>query len=550
MSLQLRAEQKKLTDVFNGEIEYSIPDFQRPYSWGYSECYQLYSDIFDSFERDEEFFLGNIVIASSKEKVDVLQLVDGQQRTTTLLLWIKALYLLYKKEFSSEHGGLKKALYKEDWETANLKRRLKSNILETKDDVFLGEILDTGFDLEELDLLCKRCISTKEKKIEEKKCKNKFERNFIYFYYWSLNDYKENVKEFIVFLLKKVMLLPMQLDAESSNEAIDKALRIFETINNRGMDLTDSDILKAKIYTLAIQNSEGDLFIKKWIELRESVENMNLKIDDIFRFYSHIIRGKEKIVTSEIGLREFFTLKAYSPLKTKKYEEILDDLYKIVYVYDYISQQLEEKNELSKWLQIINAYSNQYPKIALIVYLYYKHNNGIKFLDIENETIEFSKNIVRYVYHKGATATVKNEIYSIIKNIAWDVDVENYNYEVSVEFFDYMGRLKKGFALLAYYLNNDIDIYKLSFNRLITYNDNDFDENDIDTIYDTLGNYIFLDLSKKNISFENRIKYFDNSELFKNQVNPHLIMHDPINFILNRDSELKKQLVLFMKGEV
>lgn len=550
MSFQLRAEQKKLTDVFNGEIEYSIPDFQRPYSWGYSECYQLYSDIFDSFERDEEFFLGNIVIASSKEKVDVLQLVDGQQRTTTLLLWIKALYLLYKKEFSSEHGGLKKALYKEDWETANLKRRLKSNILETKDDVFLGEILDTNFDLDELDLLYKKCISIKEKKVEEKKCKNKFERNFIYFYYWSLNDYKENVKEFIVFLLKKVMLLPMQLDAESSNEAIDKALRIFETINNRGMDLTDSDILKAKIYTLAIQNNEGDLFIKKWIELRESVENMNLKIDDIFRFYSHIIRGKEKIVTSEIGLREFFTLKPYSPLKTKKYEEILDDLYKIVYVYDYISQQLEEKNGLSKWLQIINVYSNQYPKIALIVYLYYKHSNGIKFLDIENETIEFSKNIVRYVYHKGATATVKNEIYSIIKNIAWDVDVENYNYEVSVEFFDYMGRLKKGFALLAYYLNNDIDIHKLSFSRLITYNDNDFDENDIDTIYDTLGNYIFLDLSKKNISFENRIKYFDNSELFKNQVNPHLIMHDPISFILNRDSELKKQLILFMKGEV
>ncbi|MDY0320114.1 MAG: DUF262 domain-containing protein [Arcobacteraceae bacterium] len=550
MSFQLRAEQKKLTDVFNGEIEYSIPDFQRPYSWGYSECYQLYSDIFDSFERDEEFFLGNIVIASSKEKVDVLQLVDGQQRTTTLLLWIKALYLLYKKEFSSEHGGLKKALYKEDWETANLKRRLKSNILETKDDVFLGEILDTNFDVDELDLLYKKCISIKDQKIEEKKCKNKFERNFIYFYYWSLNDYKEKVKEFIVFLLKKVMLLPMQLDAESSNEAIDKALRIFETINNRGMDLTDSDILKAKIYTLAIQNNEGDLFIKKWIELRESVENMNLKIDDIFRFYSHIIRGKEKIVTSEIGLREFFTLKPYSPLKTKKYEEILDDLYKIVYVYDYISLQLEEKNELSKWLQIINAYSNQYPKVALIVYLYYKHSNGIKFLDIENETIEFSKNIVRYVYHKGATATVKNEIYSIIKDIAWDVDVENYNYEVSLEFFDYMGRLKKGFALLAYYLNNDINIYKLSFSRLITYSDNDFNENDIDTIYDTLGNYIFLDLSKKNISFENRIKYFDNSELFKNQVNPHLIMHDPISFISKRDSELKKQLVLFMKGEI
>jgi hypothetical protein len=277
---------------------------------------------------------------------------------------------------------------------------------------------------------------------------------------------------------------------------------------------------------------------------------MNLKIDDIFRFYSHIIRGKEKIVTSEIGLREFFTLKPYSPLKTKKYEEILDDLYNIVYVYDYISQQLEEKSKLSKWLQIINAYSNQYPKIALIVFLYYKRSNSIEFSDIQNEIIEFSKNIVRYVYHKGATATVKNEIYTVIKNIAWEVDIENYKYEVSIEFFAYMGRLKKGFALLAYYLNSDIDIYKLSFSRLITYSDRDFDEDEIDNIYDTLGNYVFLDLSKKNISFENRIKYFDNSELFKNQINPHLIMYEPIDYIQDRDNKLKKQLVSFMKGEL
>lgn len=550
MGLQLRSEQKKITDVFSGEIEYRIPDFQRPYSWGYAECYQLYSDIFDAFEREEEFFLGNIVIASSGENVDLFQIVDGQQRITTLLLWIKALLLLYKEEFDSEHGGLKKALYKEDWETASLRRRLASNIIETEDDNLLESILSEDFDIEQATKLYDRSVNEKEEKVDDKKLKNKFERNFIYFYYWSKNDYRKNLKEFIVYLLKKVMLLPMQLNANNTNEAIDKALRIFETINNRGMDLADSDILKAKIYTLALQDNNGELFLKKWIELRESVEGIDLKIDDIFRFYSHIIRGQEKIITSEIGLREFFTLKPYSPLKTKNYNEILDDLYKIVFVYEYISKKLTEESAIAKWLQIIETYSNQYPKIALIVFLYYKYKENNTLNDIEDSVIVFSKNIIRYVYHKGATATVKHEIYTIVKNIAWGIDLELYTYDINSDFFDYMGRLKKGYALLAYYLGHQNNIFNLSFNRLITYSDKDFSENEIYEIYDSLGNFIFLDLSKKNISFENRVKFFDSSEIFKKQINPHLLLEDPINYIKIKDKELKEKLVSFLKGDL
>ncbi|KLE02189.1 DUF262 domain-containing protein [Aliarcobacter butzleri] len=548
MSLQLRAEQKKITDIFNNEVEYIIPNFQRPYSWGYSQCYQLYSDIFDSFERNEEFFLGNIVTANSQENNDFFQLIDGQQRITTLLLWIKALFLLYEEKFGSEHGGLKKALYKEDWESGKLRRRLISNILETKDDDLIEIILSENFSQEQLIELFNKNKNRLENKIEDKvEIKNKFEMNFIYLYYWSKNDYENNLKEFIIYLLKKVMLLPMQLNADNTDEAINKALKIFETINNRGMDLADSDILKAKIYALAIKDNNGPLFIKKWIELRENLEIMNVKIDDIFRFYLHIIRGHEKLTTSEIGLRDFFTLEPYSPLKTKDYNEILDDLYNIVFVYEYIDEKIKEKSKLSKWLQVIENYTNQYPKIALVVFLFYTYKKTGS-LSNENIIIDFCKNIIRYVYYKGATSTIKNEIYLIIKNIAWDIELKKYEYNLSTNFFDSMGRLKKGFALLSYYLNNDDDISNLSFNRLITYSDKDFNNDNIDDIYDCLGNFVFLDLNKRNISFESRIKFFDNSNIFKKQINPHLIMQDPLSFIKERDEKLKNKLIEFMKG--
>ena len=136
----------------------------------------------------------------------------------------------------------------------------------------------------------------------------------------------------------------------------------------------------------------------------------------------------------------------------------------------------------------------------------------------------------------------------IIKNIAWDIEIKKYEYNLSTNFFDSMGRLKKCFALLSYYLNDDDDISNLSFNRLITYSDKAFNNDDIDDIYDCLGNFVFLDLNKRNISFENRIKFYDNSSIFKKQINPHLIMQNPIYFIKERDEKLKNKLVEFMKG--
>lgn len=94
MPLSLAAAQKDLLSIFKIEAQYVIPTYQRPYSWEYDECLQLYGDITEAFQNNEDYFIGNIVIAKSDTNKDRLEVIDGQQRLTTLLLFIKTLFII------------------------------------------------------------------------------------------------------------------------------------------------------------------------------------------------------------------------------------------------------------------------------------------------------------------------------------------------------------------------------------------------------------------------------------------------------------------------
>lgn len=542
MSFKLIANQTNLIDLFNGESEFEIPDFQRSYSWEYKECTQLYSDVFEMFHKKEEFFLGNIITAKSDEEADKVQVVDGQQRLTTLLLWIKALELIYKEQFESNHGGLHKSLYKEDWESTQTITRLKSTVLETNDNENFQKIVAEKFNVTDADKLLEEC--SKDNKIIEKKCNNNFIRSFVYFYKWSKNDFIFDLKDFILYFLKKVVLLPMRLEADTKDEAINKALVIFETINNRGKILEDSDIFKSKLHLLALKKGEKDLFISRWIELREQVDNLGLKIDDIFKFYSHIIRGREKITSNTISLRAFFTLKPYSPLKNNEhgYDLILNELYQIVEINIFINDILSMKIELTKWFQLINIYTNQYPKIALVVYLYKLIEEGLNLEEFKNNLVDnkqsnikkevelFSQKIIRYIYYKGATTTIRTEIYNIIKQIMWNQEIAQYYNKVDIGYFENLGKLKNGYALLNYYLSNNEIVNNMKFYKIITYKDKKLNEENSD-LYSKLGNIKVLDTGIR-IKLQN--------DFFKDQ--------DNINYVLEHDEIYKKNIINFIKG--
>lgn len=83
---QLDAGEYPLGKVFSSDFEFAIPDYQRPYSWGTEQALQLLDDLSGAIDRDadEPYFLGSLVLVRDNGRR--AEVIDGQQRLTTLML--------------------------------------------------------------------------------------------------------------------------------------------------------------------------------------------------------------------------------------------------------------------------------------------------------------------------------------------------------------------------------------------------------------------------------------------------------------------------------
>ena len=540
MALALSAEQKELLKIFKIEEQYVIPSYQRPYSWEYDQCFQLYNDLVSAFESRQDYFIGNIIIAKANNNKDHLEVVDGQQRLITTLLLFKVLYLL-----QPEIKALQQLLEKEDWEGVNTVSRIRSDVFEAKDGDALTTVL--GYDASTTARRLSEVID-KSGKIVERLCESRFESNILLFYNWIqyYAQHHNNLKDFTFYLFKQVYLLPIELSGPTQDEANEKALVIFETINNRGMNLEDADIFKAKLYNKAKKVQEETVFIELWTDFKSSCESLGLNIDDIFRYYSHVIRGREGITSSETNLRVFFTNEKFSPFELKQYRDVLDDLLRIIGILQLIDKESVGTTNTAKWLQVIAAYTNQYPKYAIVNYLFVNDlNTGTQF-------VNFLKSIIRYVFYQGSTSTVKFEIYTIIKQTSSDLEISTYQREnIPVGYFNYLGRLKKGFALLAFYLRAPNALSAYNVDKIVNLKDkhmlpSDWQSVNLDNVIDTLGNFVVLDIPKRSLAYNKKIDYFSTSELpeIRNLFRDGTFTYSEF---LTRDRELKEQLYNFFQ---
>jgi uncharacterized protein with ParB-like and HNH nuclease domain len=543
MALALSAEQKNILDIFKIDAQYVIPEYQRPYSWEYDQCFQLYNDLVEAFQSREDYFIGNLIIAKSEKDNYTLDVVDGQQRLTTLLLMLKVLSLFTQDELFQ--NDLKQILGGMSRKTRQHEYRINSEVFESDDKIMLDTVLQYTQDT--LVNKIEECTN-KKREFQVKKEWSQFIKNSLYFFDWFTffqKNSKNNLDDFIAYLLEKVYLLPIELRGQTKEEANEKALVIFETINNRGMNLEDADIFKAKLYKRAEKIGEKAIFIDLWKTFKNSCENLTLDIDDVFRYYSHIIRGEQGITSNEINLREFFTLKEYSPFSLRKYKEVMDDLNRIIEVLDFIHQEKQQSSELAKWIQLIEAYTNQYPKIALVVYLY----KNINAIDLSYKPLE---SIVRYAYYYGSSTRIKFEIYTIIKKICHNEVIEEYYKAVEESYFDYLGTLKYSYALLAFYSDKKKSLPSYSIDKIINLKDDkvlDWEKNKLEFFVNSLGNFIVLDMPKKNLLLEKKIAYYQTSNDPTIQNDSHTLSSLAYSDFIQRDRKLKEKLVRFFKGE-
>ncbi|HDX3382062.1 TPA: DUF262 domain-containing protein [Campylobacter jejuni] len=401
---EMKTERKSVLDYLS-KNKFLIPMYQRPYAWTLEECDQLWGDIVTFFNDEDrkpgdEYFLGSVVMYKQN---DYQNIIDGQQRTTSLSLLLKALYVKAFKDRSEETRNLVSMLERCLWDIDDVSGKvdyatshLQSEVIAKEDEDILRQILTNEYTLKDEDV---------KSRIE--KVKSNYEKNYLFFLLKSDEFAKENPtrwEKLCVVILKSCILLPIECEGYDEDSRLENALRIFNTLNNRGIPLSDSDIFKGIVFKSKRNLEERKEFASKWKEL-ESQNNM----DFIFRSYMHVIRARNKIKTSEIGLRPFFT---------REYKNILEDdnmMNEIELLGKFWNDEFSNlyNNRSYQFYEVLNELPNEYWKYLDSVYYMYCQDKKINHFDGHDKFLaKMIANFLVKLINKPTVAEIKPIVFN------------------------------------------------------------------------------------------------------------------------------------------
>lgn len=505
MALSLSAEQKNLRSLFINDDRYIVPPFQRPYRWTKKEAKQLFDDITQAFKLNEDYFVGNIVIARGNDDKSKPQIIDGQQRILTLWMFLKALAILTKVPRIEEMLSIK------DWEDNNVLSKIDSLVFEEADQEGIDDLLNWQQD-------------DFKNKIKEISKLGQIQSNAIQIYKWIQEYFSRigNVEQtsFWKYFIDRVYLLPIVLDGKDMAEATSRALTIFETINNRGLDLADADILKAKLYEMASSVKEGNEFILEWKNLGQKCLELNISVNEVFRYYLRIIRAQNNQTTSEPNLRNFFLNHDISPFKTKKWKSIMNDLNSIGDVLEKIDTLKYSSAKTALLYQVLQAHSSAIPLSAMVVFVYSTLESDDS--QQEQKVVDFLEFLVKICYAHDPAQDIKYKIFDINVKIMNKRQMILQNGELSDDFFDERRRLRNGFVMLYHYLTEDnwnsLKItFPLNVERIVRQSDTtahwDWPNETIKYDIEDMANFSIIDFPKTYKSLSERSLLYNSSSL-------------------------------------
>lgn len=351
-----------------------IPEYQRPYAWTSEQVETLFEDLWEftttsgGTERDGSYFLGSIV--SYENENGEQEIIDGQQRITSLFLLLRAIYTKLISTSESERtpeainfiGKIEPAIWRTNKLTGKVDYKnilLTSRVVNNEGNEILRNILETG-------------------KADEN-AKDNYSKNYCYFQELFDKHSAENplmVYQFIYALLNQAILLPITADTQ------DTALTIFSTLNDRGLPLSDADIFKAKIYN-QLSVDQKSSFIDKWKELDEQTMETNESIQQLFYYNMFYLRALEQDTnTTTPGLRKYYAANKFSRL----YEpELIDNLFVILNLWKVVNKGEEIEDEcwsknakIRQSLDTLSSYPNEFWKYPVVVY-YISYRNEESF---------------------------------------------------------------------------------------------------------------------------------------------------------------------------
>ena len=332
MPATLKAAEENLAKVFSQEYFFEIPEYQRPYAWTTDEVGDLMDDLcyamgdVDDILSIPPYFLGSIVIIKDPESLDPADIIDGQQRITTLTI----LFCVLRELANGSGHSIHDYVFEQGKEFENIEGQYRLRVRDRDRSFFQDYIQEPGVIPSSIEKHWSDLTDSRKRFIENTK------------YIWEqCRELKEEErKRLTTFLVQRCYLVVVSTTDRSS------AYRIFSVMNARGMDLLPTDSLKSDIIGAMVPSLRKD-----YTQLWEDIED-GLGRDSFNDLFSHIrmIYVKSK---SRGALYDEFRTGVLSSLGNKGF---IDDVLK---PYADIYQTVSDANHVGR----VNSVAiNQYLK--------------------------------------------------------------------------------------------------------------------------------------------------------------------------------------------
>ena len=447
MNNTIQSEKKDINSIFS-DFWFLIPEYQRSYVWNDDNINDLLDDLWFTWQNksDNEYFLGSLVLKRTRESAFTeFEVLDGQQRLTTLFILMAVIRDLTTDRQLKDTCG--ERVHQEENEYRSIPERVRI-VYKIRDDVegFINKfILEGGGtenpEIKEMFEIKNVSISHMAKAIET-----------IHNFFKDVTD--SELEGFAKFLGLNAVFIYV------STESMEDAFRMFTILNNRGLPLSNTDILKSINIGAVGDDKAMELYAKEW----ESIEG-DLG-DDFDRFLSFIrtILVKEK---ARANLVEEYEEKIYKANLLTKGEDTIERIIQYKDIYDKIitfDDNFEIDDNVYKnlvtimniglpsgdWIPPLLAYYNKFKKSQLINFienLEYKFSGDWILQMTPTTRIENMNNILKQIEES------KNPDELLQNNKLFEVDNESLKETLNGDVY---GRRFARYILLKYeYLQSE-----------------------------------------------------------------------------------------------
>lgn len=357
---EIKCDKKTLSEIF--DWRYRIPDYQRPYGWENEHVETLLADTFEAYKEKytSKYFLGSMVLRKIDESE--YEVLDGQQRLTTIFLVLAVI-----RDLSDDKKLADKCreavvqpedIYDEKPECLRIEFDIRDDVRD-----FIDKYVKTDGSTQKIDEL---------KELAKNKTANVSVRNMAEAIITTQKFFQKNPNkpgEYFTYLWKKVVIICIW------TEEFDDAFQVFTVLNNRGLKLSNSDILKALNLREVNRADDRKRYAKKWQDMEDTLD------DSFDQFLTHVFAILTKRKAKATLLKEFEE-NIYSKNKLRKgrgtfeYIDRLFEIYKKTFAGVICDRQ--EKFAATNYIRLMRyGLHTDYWKAAVL--LFYSKNASERF---------------------------------------------------------------------------------------------------------------------------------------------------------------------------